>query len=279
MIPAELYSAAEYCLLLSDPAEKARATRALFKVADSLPRDTQGTSVKRLPLPGMPEKPKLVDPKDMQRRGVGTLAGRIALLHALAHIEFNAINLALDAVYRFRDMPQQYALDWLQVASDESKHYDMLATRLDKLGSHYGALDAHAGLWNMAVNTDHDVLVRMALVPRVLEARGLDVAPGMIEKLKNAGDNESAAILDIIYHDEIEHVRIGNRWFLYMCKQRKLEPTDIFRSLLQQHSGGALRGPYNSVARIQAGFSEEEIDALVEIEAEFRSVEVSSAKE
>lgn len=266
----ELYSAAEHCLLIDDPTQKSLATQHLCTVAGDLPRQSAASNIRKLPLPGMPERPHLVEPQQMKRRGTGSLEGRIALLHALAHIEFNAINLALDAVYRFRDMPTDYALDWLKVASDEGRHFMLLSDRLQSLGSHYGALDAHAGLWNMACKTDHDVLVRMALVPRVLEARGLDVAPAMIEKLTNAGDDESAAILNVIYHDEIDHVCIGNHWFGYMCDQRGLKPLDVFSSLLREHSRGVLRGPYNAVARIQAGFTEDELEALEMIEKDFQ---------
>ncbi|MBX2826172.1 MAG: ferritin-like domain-containing protein [Gammaproteobacteria bacterium] len=268
--PTELFSAAYECLLIADPVAKATAARILYGVAADLPRESATTPVVRLEQPGMPDRPALVDPQQMKKRGVGSVAGRIALLHALAHIEFNAINLALDAVYRFRDMPERYAIDWLQVASDEGRHFLLLAERLKELDSYYGSHDAHAGLWNMALQTDHDVLVRMALVPRVLEARGLDVAPGMIKRLQSAGDTASAEILDVIYHDEIEHVRIGNHWFGFVCDQRGLKPLDVFSSLLKQHTKGVLRGPYNAIARIQAGFTDDELLALEQIEKEFR---------
>ena len=270
MTDTDLYSEVERCLMIDDPAIKAHNVKSLHASAALLDRQPHATPVQRIEQPGMPEQPRLIDPQRMARRGVGTLAGRVSLLHALAHIEFNAINLALDAVYRFRDMPADYALDWLQVASDEARHFELLADRLQVLGSYYGALDAHAGLWSMALKTDHDVLVRMALVPRVLEARGLDVAPTMIDKLRHAGDDASADILEIIYRDEIDHVRIGNHWFGHLCQQRSLEPADVFATLLQQHSRGVLRGPYNTVARLQAGFTEDELAALVTIEAEFR---------
>lgn len=269
-LPAEFFSAVEHCLLLSDPAEKTADTASLFQLRETLKRDASATAVRRLDKAGVPARPKLVDPHKMKRRGTGSAEGRIALLHALAHIEFNAINLALDAVYRFRDMPEDYAMDWLRVAADEARHFNLLQARLNSLGSEYGAFDAHDGLWTMAVRTDHDVLVRMALVPRVLEARGLDVAPSMIERLRQSGDSESAEILNIIYHDEIEHVSIGNRWFLTVCAERDLQPTTVFADLLKQHTKGVLRGPYNAVARIQAGFTEEEMLALEQIEAEFK---------
>jgi len=265
-----LHESALHCLLLCDPREKATACAELYQHHQQLRDDSAQVSVRRLERPGMPTRPRLVDPRSMKKRSIGSLQGRVALLHALAHIEFNAINLALDAAYRFRNMPAAYYTDWLQVAADEGRHYCLLADRLDSLASHYGALDAHDGLWQMALKTDHDVLVRMALVPRVLEARGLDVAPPMIKRLNNAGDTASAEILEQIYLDEIEHVRIGNRWYHYVCQQRSVSPTEVFSDLLKRHSKGVLRGPYNAVARVQAGFTEEELDALSIIEKEFR---------
>jgi len=221
--------------------------------------------------PGRPSKPELVDAKLLARRGLGSQAGRVALLHSLAHIEFNAINLALDAVYRFRDMPIDYVTDWLKVASDEGEHYLLVADRLNELGSHYGELNAHTGLWDMAKRTDHDVLVRMALVPRILEARGLDVAPPMIKKLKAQGDSDSADILQRIYTDEITHVEIGNRWFRYVCELRGLDGAAVFRDLLAGPSSAYLRSPFNDEARLQAGFTAEEMQLIREMEAEYKA--------
>ena len=268
----DLYAACHACLMEPDPFKKADKTQALYKQHASMARlfDEPGAcTVERIETPGIPETPALVDPRSVKRRGFGSDAGRLALLHALAHIEFNAINLALDAAYRFRQMPYEFATDWLLVAADESRHFLLVAERLAELDSHYGAFDAHAGLWNMALKTDHDVMVRMALVPRVLEARGLDVAPPMIKKFRQNDDHLSADLLDIIFNDEIRHVQIGNHWFRYCCEQRGLKPSDVFEQLLRQHSRGYLRGPYNEEARVQAGFSMEELDALKEIEAEW----------
>ena len=269
----EFYNASYDCLMTSDPLEKAEKVAALHKNFDQYERAENAAPAPRIETPGIPPNPRLVEPQQVTRRGFGSVAGRVALLHALAHIEFNAINLALDAAYRFRELPASvatdFARDWVRVAADEARHYIMVAERLQTLGSYYGAHDAHAGLWNMALKTDHDVMVRMALVPRVLEARGLDVAPPMIEKFRKHNDDESAAILEIIFTDEIEHVRIGNHWFRYTCEQRGLAPSEVFADLLRQHSKGFLRGPYNEVARVQAGFSVDELDALKEIEAEW----------
>lgn len=269
----EFYSACLDCLMTDDPLAKADKVAQLYDNFDQYLRSASAPPAVRIETPGIPARPQLVEPQQVTRRGFGSAAGRVALLHALAHIEFNAINLALDAAYRFRDLPQQvatdFARDWVRVAADEARHYKMVARRLENLGSSYGAHDAHAGLWNMALKTDHDVMVRMALVPRVLEARGLDVAPPMIEKFRKHNDSESADILQVIFTDEIEHVRIGNHWFRYTCEQRGLAPSEVFADLLRQHSKGFLRGPYNEVARVQAGFSMDELDALKEIEAEW----------
>ena len=186
----------------------------------------------------------------------------MALVHAVAHIEFNAINLALDAVYRFRGMPGEYYADWLSVAADEARHFELLRNRLEDLGARYGDLPAHNGLWEMAEKTADSCLVRMALVPRVLEARGLDVTPGMIERLESAGDSETAAVLRVILREEVRHVAIGTRWFRYCCAQDNLNPAQTFLHLLEARLGASVRGPFNVQARSEAGFSSEEMKAL-----------------
>ena len=224
----------------------------------------------RITDPGRPALPVLVHPSQVPRRRLGSEAGRIGLIHAVAHIEFNAINLALDAAYRFRGMPVDYYSDWLKVAADEARHFDMLVARLQTLGSDYGALPAHGGMWEMSVATDYDVGVRMALVPRVLEARGLDVTPAMIEKLSQHGDHDTVAILEQILFEEIDHVRIGNRWFKAVCETQGLEPISTFSNYLRKHGRIALRGPFNREARLQAGFTERELQELAELEVEFK---------
>jgi uncharacterized ferritin-like protein (DUF455 family) len=220
--------------------------------------------------PGRPVLPMLVHPSEVPRRRLGSIKGRVGLIHAIAHIEFNAVNLALDAVYRFRNMPQDFYRDWLQVARDESRHFEMLNTRLHELGSSYGALVAHGGMWEMAVQTDYDVGVRMALVPRVLEARGLDVTPAMIDKLDQHGDAATVAILQQILREEIDHVRVGNRWFKHVCERQGREPITTFSRYLRKHGRIALRGPFNREARLQAGFTEQELRELIALEAEFK---------
>ncbi len=219
----------------------------------------------RIEVPGRPEKPDLIDPTQLKQRKLGSEEGRATLVHAICHIEFNAINLALDAVYRFRDMPDDYYGDWLKVAKEEAYHFSLLSQRLQDMGYQYGDFPAHNGLWEMVLRTDQDVLVRMALVPRVLEARGLDVTPPMMDKLARAGDNESVKILKIILRDEIGHVAIGSRWFKYCCAKKDLNPEQTFRDLLVEYMGGGLRGPFHNEARLQAGFSQQEMDELVKM--------------
>lgn len=219
----------------------------------------------RIEIPGRPDKPELIPPTQLKQRKLGSPEGRAALIHAIAHIEFNAINLALDAVYRFQSMPDAYYADWLQVASEEAYHFSLLQDRLRSLGYHYGDMPAHNGLWEMVLKTDHDVLVRMALVPRVLEARGLDVTPGMMKRLAQAGDSKTVDILSIILRDEIGHVAIGSRWFKYCCDQRDLSPESTFRTLLTDYMGGGLKGPFYTEGRLKAGFSRAELDALLKM--------------
>ena len=263
MTSANLYERAYAALMLCDPADKVAAAQAVYGdwQQGTLER-TAGLAAERVAVPGRPERPVLVHPRDVPQRKLNSDAGRAALVHAIAHIEFNAINLALDAVYRFRDMPDAFYGDWLQVASEEAYHFSLLRERLTELGHAYGDLPAHNGLWEMAVKTDHDVLVRMALVPRVLEARGLDVTPGMMERLRQVGDERTVGLLEIILRDEIGHVAIGSRWYAYACNQRGVEPQETFLALLDQYMKGRLRGPFHEEARREAGFSDAELAKL-----------------
>ncbi len=258
-----LYTRAHAALMLRDPADKVATTRALYAAwqGGDLER-APAEPVQRVEVPGRPDRPRLVHPRDVPQRKLASDEGRAALVHAIAHIEFNAINLALDAVYRFRDMPEEFYGDWLQVAAEEAYHFSLLRDRLAELGHGYGDLPAHNGLWEMAVKTDHDVLVRMALVPRVLEARGLDVTPGMMERLRRVGDERTVGLLEIILRDEIGHVAIGSRWYAYACEQRGVDPQETFLALLDQYMTGRLRGPFHEEARRQAGFSEVELAKL-----------------
>src|SRR5690606_12188399 len=198
-------------------------------------------------------------------------AGRAARLHALARIELNAVGLALDAVYRFRTLPPDYYGDWLRVAAEEAGHFTLLRAHLHGLGFDYGDFSAHDGLWEMARKTAHDPLVRMALVPRVLEARGLDVTPGLIAKLRGAGDTRAVEILELIRREEVGHVAIGNRWYAYLCAARGLEPLATFRRLLAEYGAPRLRPPFDFAARRRAGFTEPELAWLETLSARARS--------
>lgn len=213
-------------------------------------------------LPGRPARPALVAPKDVPQRSIGTLAGRAALLHAVAHIEFNAINLALDAVWRFTDMPCAYYLEWTRVAGEEALHFSLLRDHLRSLGHDYGDFPAHDGLWTMTAKTAADPLARMALVPRTLEARGLDATPPMQAKLAQAGDHRAAEILGIILRDEIGHVAVGNRWYRYLCKRQGLDPVALYPALAERYGAPRPRPPFNLSAREAAGFTTEELTLL-----------------
>lgn len=267
-MPAIFEKTAE-CLALTSPEDKCCAVTDLWLAVEA----GQGvfdphTPVTPIGMAGHPDKPELVDPSKVKRRRLGSEQGRAALIHAIAHIEFNAVNLALDAVYRFRDMPRQYYFDWLSVAADEVRHYRLLSQRLHSLGFGYGDFPAHNGLWEMAQRTAGDCLERMALVPRVLEARGLDVTPGMIERLEAVGDVETVRILNVILEEEVRHVQIGSHWFRVCCDQRGLEPETTFLALLGKHFSGSLRGPFNIPARMQAGFTQREMDAVLRLKGE-----------
>lgn len=209
--------------------------------------------------PGRPEQPVLVHPRDVPDRGVGSEAGRAALLHAIAHIEFNAINLALDAIWRFAQMPASWVQDWARVAVDEARHFSMLQAELERRGYAYGDFPAHDGLWEMAQRTRHDVLLRVALVPRLLEARGLDVTPRIIERLKGAGDQRAIAILELILQEEVSHVAIGNDWFHRLCQERGLNPLTDWDELALSNEVARPAPPFNRTARLQAGFVESEL--------------------
>ncbi|MEI7036953.1 ferritin-like domain-containing protein [Fulvimonas yonginensis] len=261
----DLHHAARRCLEASDPADKLRLTHETWQAlqAGELRPDHAAPPPVPMGPPGRPARPRLVEARQVPQRGLGTPAGRAALVHAIAHIEFNAINLAWDAVYRFRGFPEDYYRDWASCAHDEARHFAMLQDRLAELGHAYGDFDAHNGLWEMAEKTAHSDLARMALVPRVLEARGLDVTPGMIERLRGVGDVRTVAILEVILREEVAHVAAGTRWFRWCCERDGLEPRATFVGLLRDYMGGGLRGPFNHPARQEAGFDPEEMRQLV----------------
>ena len=261
-----LFLAARACLDAATPDAKPAQTLAM---ADAFARGELGIADDAPPpdaiaMPGRPLRPALVHPRELPRRGFGSTQGRAAFIHAVAHIEFNAIDLAWDAVYRFRGLPQAYYADWVSVARDEARHFQMLRARLQDLGHDYGDFDAHNGLWEMAEKTAHDGLARMALVPRVLEARGLDVTPGLIVKLRGLGDDATADILEVILREEVAHVAAGSRWYRWHCERAGVEPRARFRALLREYATGVLHKPFNTQARLAAGFDAEELEGLLE---------------
>jgi uncharacterized ferritin-like protein (DUF455 family) len=213
--------------------------------------------------PGRPSRPELVSPGGLARRGPKSREGRAAMLHAIAHIEFNAINLALDAIWRFDALPEAFYIDWLSVAVEEAHHFSLLAQRLIDLGSYYGEYPAHNGLWDMTQRTADDVLARMALVPRTLEARGLDASPAIRGKFLQAGDTVSADILDLILRDEIGHVAIGNHWYRWLCERAGIDHRLAYRDLSRRYQAPRLKGPFNFEARRAAGFDEDELAELI----------------
>lgn len=259
---SELFEMAQSCLQEPDPQRKVTLTLQTAELFQQFPVQPDPECPVPSLQPGRPELPELVHFSRLARRKLSTPEGCAAFIHALAHIEFNAINLAWDAVCRFPGMPVGFYQDWSRVAGEEAVHFCLLSDRLEEMGYRYGDFPAHDGLWKMAEKTAHDVLVRMALVPRVLEARGLDVTPGMLERLRSIGDKSSVAILERILHDEISHVEAGSRWFAYICGCRGIEPVVTFARLLAEHGMHRIKNPLNTSARRAAGFEEEELELL-----------------
>ncbi|BDT59401.1 hypothetical protein MasN3_28950 [Massilia varians] len=262
--PLELRASALHSLLETDPAAKTAGVAAMVAAhrRGDWRVDVDAGLDAPAGIPGRPARPELVPPRLVGRRSMATVEGRAMLVHALAHIEFNAVNLALDALWRFPSMPQDYYLDWLRVAGEEALHFNMLCGHLATLGYAYGDFPGHDSLWEMVEKTRGDVLARMALVPRTLEARGLDAIPPLRAKLAQAGDLEAAAILDVLLVDEVGHVEIGNRWYLHLCALRALEPVSTYAELTVRYKAPVLKGPFNIAARRQAGFSEAELARL-----------------
>lgn len=217
--------------------------------------------------PGRPARPQLIAPRHMKKRSLHTLKGRIALLHALAHIELNAVDLALDIVARFTSerVPHSFFDGWMQVAFEEAKHFNMVRARLRELGADYGDLPAHDGLWQAAHDTRNDLTARLAVVPLILEARGLDVTPALQAKMRETGDIESADVLDVIYNDEKGHVAVGAKWFRFLCARERKDPSATFRALVRANFRGALKAPFNDVARAEAGLTPSFYRSLVSV--------------
>jgi uncharacterized ferritin-like protein (DUF455 family) len=261
---------------ITDPATKAQAAHSLLEALREMPPGDEGlrwlepaaelSAAPDIPLPGRPARPPLIAPADVPQRSPFTPEGMAALLHAIAHIEFNAINLALDAVWRFAGMPVDFYRDWLRVAAEEATHFGLLHTHLQSLGHDYGDFPAHDGLWEMCVKTQHDITARMALVPRTLEARGLDATPliqARLRKVNTPAARRTVEILDVILRDEIGHVAIGNRWYGWLCARQGLDPLAHYRLLARTHNAPRLRPPFNDAARRAAGFSQQELDDLL----------------
>ena len=255
-----VYAQAAAALACPDPDTKLNLTAAL--AADWRAGRLATAPCTLDPAAGRPALPRLVPPAQLSARGTHTQEGRAALIHAIAHIEFNAINLALDHIVRFPDFPHAYVDDWIKVAAEEAYHFGLVRDHLRTLGYAYGDFVAHDGLWQMTLKTAHDPLARMALVPRLLEARGLDATPPIQKKLQGAGDHAAVAILDIILRDEVGHVAIGDHWFRVLCRERGLEPEASYRRLLDEYAAPWPQPPLNEEARRAAGFSEAELAVL-----------------
>lgn len=267
IVRMELRQRALQVLCIADPEQKSAAALDLQAQAATLSIADQailepGTAVT---LPGHPARPLLLRHTEVARRSPATAEGRAILIHAIAHIEFNAINLALDAIWRFAGMPRQYYLDWLLVAAEEATHFTLLRNHLRTQGHDYGDFPAHQGLWTMCEKTQHDIVARMALVPRTMEARGLDATPQIQSKLRQVGTPDALAavdILDIILRDEVGHVAIGNHWYRWLCERDGFQPETHYAQLVRQYEAPRLKPPFNDAARRRAGFTEAELQWL-----------------
>ena len=246
---------------LLEPDAVAKAAATLAQDA-TLPVDAQTVIEAPEGIPGRPARPELVTHSQLAQRPISTLEGRAALIHSIAHIELNAIDLALDIVWRFPGMPDAFYRDWITIAKEEAKHFTLLRDHLVVLGFDYGSFQAHNALWDMAEKTRGNLLARIALVPRTLEARGLDASPMVKKKLVSVGDHRAGEILDLILREEIGHVAAGNRWYRYLCAERGLDPVATYAELAERYRAPLLRGPFNLAARRAAGFEEDELAAL-----------------
>ena len=259
-----IFDLAEQCLHRADISEKLALTHAAWQLLQSNALDfTDNQRVLSIELTRFPQKPLLLAPKLMPKRKLSSQRGKIAFFHAIAHVEFMAIYLAWDMLYRFRGLPEAFYRDWLRVADEEAQHFELLQAHLATMNACYGDLPAHLGLWDNAQDTAHDVLARLALVPRCLEARGLDVSPALIEKFAQLNDAPSVAALQRILHDEVGHVERGSFWFNFICQQRGIEPQTTYQELILNYFHGTKpKGPFNREMRIIAGFTPAELDWL-----------------
>ena len=261
----ELRQTALEILAITDPKTKVARVQDLFDQYHQRSVELNAMDVfstDDIELPGRPDRPELIPPLKVPKRSMATHEGRVSLFHSLVHIEFNALNLALDAVWRFPNMPTQYYADWLSVAKEEAHHFCLIETHLQSLGFTYGDFPAHNSLWEMVERTSEEVIARMALVPRTMEARGLDAVPAIRERFKQIKDTQVVEILDIILRDEIGHVLIGNKWFNFLCDQDNLSAISTYKALARKYRAPILRGPFNLEGRKQAGFTSEELSLL-----------------
>ena len=264
IVEMEIRQRAYDAFCLCEPLDKVRSVMALWSDAPLADCDTARDFVSPLE-PGRPEKPDLVGPKDVPKRSAYTPQGHAALVHSIAHIEFNAINLALDAVWRFTNLPQAYYRDWLGVAYEEAQHFSLLEGHLQQCGYRYGDFVAHDGLWTVCADTQHDVLARMALIPRTMEARGLDATPMVQTKLRKVGTQQAlqaVEILELILNEEVGHVAIGNHWYHWLCEQNGVDATTFYKDATLRYRAPTPKPPFNIPARLQAGFTPEEIADL-----------------
>ncbi|MGE4243419.1 ferritin-like domain-containing protein [Ramlibacter sp.] len=260
----ELRRQALDALCTANPARKVAMTRELAASADAMPLSSTAPPAPA-GVPGRPERPQLIHASKVPKRSPAKPEGLAALLHAIAHIEFNAINLALDAAWRFEGLPRDFHLDWIRVAGEEAYHFTLLREHLASLGYAYGDFDAHDGLWAMCEKTKDDVVARMALVPRTLEARGLDATPQIQQKLRQVGTPaamRAVEILDVILRDEVGHVAVGNRWYRFLCEREGLDPIAHYDRVALRYAAPKLYPPFNVDARRRAGFSEEEMHVM-----------------
>jgi len=258
-----IYEQAKTCFLLADPDEKLAVTLDLVGDWNAKRLEwEEGEEPVLLNQPGRLNKPEIISPRDLPRRRLGSVEGKGAMIHALAHIELTAVNLAWDSVYRYRGMPRDYYDDWVIAAGEEARHFFALREQLRELGFDYGDFPAHEELWQMAVSTADDLMHRMGVVHRVFEARALDVVPRTMKKFDNVGDKAMVDVLTMIANDEVGHVSAATRWFRYRCEQEGLEPDSTFFKLVKQYIHSPLKGPFNLEIRSRAGFSENELAQL-----------------
>lgn len=270
-----VYEEAKDCFLTADPDEKLAHSLEIAAAWDAGLLEWQdGDSVLQAPLqldqPGRLDKPLLVEANKVKNRGFKSIQQRAALIHALAHIELTAVNLSWDSVYRYRHLPKDYYDDWIQTAREETQHFYLLRQSLQDMGYDYGDFPAHNELWQMAVTTADDLMARMAIVHRVLEARALDVVPFSVEKFRDIGDRKTSESLIIIANDEIGHVNAGARWFRYRCEQEQVDPDTMFFTLIKKYLRSSPRGPFNREARLKAGFSLAEMQELERLDVQYK---------